>query len=212
MKKFWIYCAMLLGMIVGIEMFAGNYEVSAHGYVIDPISRVKNSKANGFGWSGGEISAPDIITCPHCIEAPTRLLDSGQLNGKLASAGLPGFKLLDVQTADRCVKTNIHTGERDFKWHLTQVHKTNRFRYYMTKQGWNSNKPLTLEDMDVIGVDGYPIGQNVPITQGYYPSNNPVHKITVPKDRSGYHVIYSVWDINDTPNSFYQAIDVNVIK
>ncbi len=55
MKKFWIYCAMLLGMIVGIEMFAGNYEVSAHGYVIDPISRVKNSKANGLVGQGARL-------------------------------------------------------------------------------------------------------------------------------------------------------------
>lgn len=36
------------------------------------------------------------------------------------------------------------------------------------------------------------------------------HRINIPADRKGYHVIYAVWDINDTINSFYQAIDVNV--
>jgi Uncharacterized protein conserved in bacteria len=41
-------------------------------------------------------------------------------------------------------------------------------------------------------------------------STNPDHMITVPSDRSGYHVILAVWDVADTVNAFYNAIDVNV--
>lgn len=36
------------------------------------------------------------------------------------------------------------------------------------------------------------------------------HKVNVPTDRSGYHVILAVWDIDDTANAFYQVIDVNL--
>ena len=34
------------------------------------------------------------------------------------------------------------------------------------------------------------------------------HSCNVP-DRTGYQVIYAVWEIADTANSFYQAIDVD---
>lgn len=35
------------------------------------------------------------------------------------------------------------------------------------------------------------------------------HNCYVPEDRSGYHVILAVWEVGDTTNSFYNAIDVN---
>jgi len=34
--------------------------------------------------------------------------------------------------------------------------------------------------------------------------------ITVPSNRSGYHVILAVWDVSNTVNAFYNVIDVNV--
>ncbi|TKI83198.1 chitin-binding protein, partial [Bacillus cereus] len=43
-------------------------------------------------------------------------------------------------------------------------------------------------------------------------SNNLSHKINVPTDRSGYHVILAVWDVADTVNAFYNVIDVNLIN
>ncbi|MGP2688349.1 lytic polysaccharide monooxygenase, partial [Serratia nevei] len=36
------------------------------------------------------------------------------------------------------------------------------------------------------------------------------HQCNIPADRSGSHVILAVWDIADTANAFYQAIDVNL--
>ncbi|MEC3942664.1 lytic polysaccharide monooxygenase, partial [Enterococcus mundtii] len=46
--------------------------------------------------------------------------------------------------------------------------------------------------------------------QGFPVNDTETHAIKIPDDRKGYHIIYSVWDINDTTNSFYQAIDVTV--
>jgi chitin-binding protein len=43
-------------------------------------------------------------------------------------------------------------------------------------------------------------------------SNNLTHEINVPTDRNGYHVILGVWDVADTPNAFYNVIDVNLIN
>ncbi|MFP3600027.1 lytic polysaccharide monooxygenase, partial [Chryseobacterium sp. SIMBA_029] len=36
------------------------------------------------------------------------------------------------------------------------------------------------------------------------------HQITVPANRTGYHIILAVWDVADTTNAFYNVIDVNV--
>ncbi|EKI7427475.1 lytic polysaccharide monooxygenase [Enterococcus faecalis] len=196
-----------------ISVFAlGDAQQSyAHGYVDSPVSRVKNAEANGFGWGPGQDSSqPEIITTPQGIEAPTKLLDTGQLNGRLPSAGLASYSKLDEQTATRWVKSNITTGENNFKWVMTAKHKTNRFRYYMTKPGWNPNAPLTMDEMELIGIVGQPIGQDLPPGQGFMVNDTETHRINIPADRKGYHVIYAVWDINDTINSFYQAIDVNV--
>lgn len=209
-KKTLSLCLLVLG-VSGIAMFGGSKEVSAHGYVNQPASRVVNAKANGFGWGPGEISShPAIISTPQGIETSTSKLDSGELNGKLASAGLEGYSPLNVQTSKRWAKTSINTGVNNFNWHHTAVHKTNRYRYYMTKQGWNQNEPLTLKNMDLITVIGQPIGENLPSGEGFTPKVDELQKVTIPSDRSGYHVVYSVWDINDTTNSFFQAIDVDV--
>ncbi|MDN3185231.1 lytic polysaccharide monooxygenase [Enterococcus faecalis] len=192
-------------------VFVGSLKASAHGYVSSPISRVKNSEANGFGWEAGlDSSQPSIISTPQGIEAPTKLLDSGKINGKLSSGGRPDYSKLDEQTETRWVKTAINSGENDFTWTITAEHKTNRFRYYMTKQGWNPNTPLSLDNMELIGVVGQPIGKDLPSGLGFPVGKQESHKITIPSDRKGYHVIYSVWDINDTVNSFYQSIDVIV--
>ena len=54
--------------------------------------------------TGQDSSQPEIITTPQGIEAPTKLLDTGQLNGRLPSAGLASYSKLDEQTATRWVK------------------------------------------------------------------------------------------------------------
>lgn len=211
MKKINLFIATMGLVSIVVLTFGFSAQSYAHGYVNDPVSRVKNAAANGFGWGPGQDnSQPDIISTPQGIEAPTKLLDTGQLDGRLPSAGLPNYSKLDQQTASRWVKTSITTGEYNFKWVITAKHKTNRFRYYMTKPGWNPNVPLTMDEMELIGVVGQPIGDDLPPGQGFPVNDTETHAIKIPADRKGYHIIYSVWDINDTTNSFYQAIDVNV--
>lgn len=209
-KRILVLCAATLALLGGTILF-GSKEASAHGYVTQPISRVANAKANGFGWGPGEISShPEIISTPAGVEGLTSLFDSGELYGKLGSAGLKAYSLLDVQTSSRWVKSTISTGLTDFKWHHTATHKTNRYRYYMTKQGWDQNAPLSWENMELIGIVGNPIGEDYPAGEGFIPAVDETHKIEVPSDRSGYHVIHSLWDINDTSNSFSQVIDVTI--
>ncbi|MEC2559155.1 lytic polysaccharide monooxygenase, partial [Bacillus cereus] len=100
-------------------------------------------------------------------------------------------------------KNTITGGENTFTWKYTAPHLTSKWHYYITKKGWNPNKALTRADFEPIGTVQH---------DGSAASNNLTHKINVPTDRSGYHVILAVWDVADTANAFYNVIDVNLIN
>ncbi|SVK54735.1 GlcNAc-binding protein A precursor [Acinetobacter baumannii] len=83
-------------------------------------------------------------------------------------------------------------GPQTFTWYHTAKHKTNNWRYYITKQDWDVNKPLSREAFEkepFCEVDGH----------AQAPKDREVHQCVVP-ERTGYQVIYGVWEINDTVN------------
>ncbi|MCS3442194.1 chitin-binding protein [Microbacterium phyllosphaerae] len=99
------------------------------------------------------------------------------------------------------MKNDVSTGPVEVAWNFTAAHMTTEWRYYMTLPGWDPNDPLDRGDFELIGTVEH---------DGSAASNNPVHTVDIPEDRSGYHVIYAVWDVADTANAFYNVIDVNV--
>jgi len=122
-------------------------------------------------------------------------------DGQLASAGISQYSQLDRQSLNAWTKTPITAGKNTFTWYHTAPHKTVNWRWYMTKQDWNPNKPLTrdqFESTPFCTVNG----------NGLAPAQRQGMTCNVPQ-RTGYQVIYAVWEIADTTNSFYQAIDVD---
>jgi chitin-binding protein len=89
----------------------------------------------------------------------------------------------------------------NFRWYLTAPHSTTDFKYYITKQGWNQNAPLTRSALDLNPFLTVPLN-------GGRPANNVSHPGTVPSGRTGRHMILAVWTISDTANAFYQCSDV----
>lgn len=193
MKKALLTTALTLGFIVGGATLASTVS-DAHGYVSSPGSRAYFGSAKGGKLN---LNVGRAEWEPQSIEAPKNTF----ITGKLASAGVTGFDPLDEQTATRWHKSDIATGPLALTWTLTAQHRTSTWDYYMTKQGWNSNQPLNISNFDKIGS----VNDN-----GTVPGATVNHNITVPSDRKGYHVIYAVWNVYDTTNAFYQAIDVNV--
>ena len=113
-----------------------------------------------------------------------------------------GFQVsqLDEQTADRWYKTPIKSGPLDVTWHLTAPHSTSTWDYYITKPGWDPNKPLKFSDFkEIASFDDH----------GATPGTEVTHKVNIP-DQKGYQVILSVWNIANTANAFYQVSDVNI--
>jgi chitin-binding protein len=175
--------------MIGSMLFAS--DVSAHGYIDNGRSSLCKQ---GLNKSCGPVQYE-----PQSVEGVGNFPQSGPADGQIAGGGV--FPDLDVQTATRWHKVNMTGGKNTFTWTFTARHSTADWKYYITKKGWDPNKPLTRADLELITtVDG----------GAKQPPAKLSHVIDVPTDRTGYHIILGVWDIADTPNAFYQVVDVNL--
>lgn len=187
----------VVGAVVALGVIGGMLApsaASAHGYVTSDtlVARVALTANADRGLIQYE---------PQSLEAPKGYPESGPADGQLASAGNRSAANLDEQSSERWVKNDVRTGAVKVDWKFTAPHKTSQWRYFMTRADWDPNDKLQRSDFELIGTvthDGTPA------------STNPVHTITIPEDRTGYHVIYAVWDVADTSNAYYNVIDVNV--
>lgn|SRR5471030_2171830 len=170
---------------------------SAHGYINSPASR--SYLCN----TGGNVNCGSIQYEPQSLEGLKGFPEDGPADGYIASAGKEQFHELDAQTTNRWRKVDVTTGNMNFEWTLTKTHPTQRWDYYITKSGWDQNKPLTRSDLDLTPFCHYDGSGQTPVS--------PVTQACViPADRKGYNIILGVWSISDTPNAFYQAVDINV--
>lgn len=168
----------------------------AHGYIEVPQSRAYKCNLQQNSDCGPVQYEPQSVEKNSGF--PTGLLP---LDGELASASIPNYSPLDKQSMNMWAKNPIKAGMNKFTWFHTAKHKTNNWRYYLTKQNWDANKPLTREAFEstpFCQYDGH----------GQLPAEREVHECNVPQ-RTGYQVIYGVWEIADTANSFYQVVDVD---
>ncbi|PHD47270.1 chitin-binding protein [Bacillus toyonensis] len=184
--------------IIGTTLIPQN--AYAHGFVEKPGSR---SALCSPTYGALNVNCGSVMYEPQSLEAPKGFPQAGPVDGQIASAGGKFGGILDQQTADRWFKNTITGGENTFTWKFTAPHLTSKWHYYITKIGWNPNKALTRADFEPIGTVQH---------DGSAASNNVAHKINVPTDRNGYHVILAVWDVADTANAFYNVIDVNLIN
>lgn len=175
------------------------------------LTVVAATPASAHGWVGGAVVARaaasqnadrgSVANEPQSLEAPKGFPAGGPADGKLASAGGLFGGVLDQQTATRWWKNPVTTGPLTVTWQYTAPHKTTQWRYFLTKPGWDPNAPLTRSEFELIATVPH---------DGSEASNNPSHTITIPADRSGYQILYAVWDVADTSNAFYNTIDLDV--
>ncbi|TKV57180.1 chitin-binding protein [Nakamurella flava] len=181
-------------VLVGAGLtIAGATPAAAHGYVAGTVvSRAAASQNADRGAVANE---------PQSLEAPKGFPAAGPADGRLASAGGLFGGVLDQQTATRWWKNPVAAGPLTVTWQYTAAHRTSQWRYYLTKPGWNPNAPLTRSELELIATVPH---------DGSAASMNPSHTITIPADRSGYQILYAVWDVADTANAFYNTIDLDV--
>jgi chitin-binding protein len=133
-------------------------------------------------------------------------------DGRIASGGSePDAAVLD-EVRD-WPKVDLRSGaEVPFQWSFGMKHKTRRYNYFVTKEGWDPAAPLSRAQFEPAPFATYKPHGDIPFWQMPDPSKDPdlgrPHTIQLP-ERSGYHVILGVWEVADTGHAFYQVIDVN---
>lgn len=191
MKALTTIGVMLLTMFV---VFLIADKASAHGYIDGPASRAYLCKT-GVNKDCGAVQYE-----PQSLEALKGFPAAGPADGKIASAN-GAFPEMDQQSATRWSKVNITAGTNTFHWTLTAAHATSTWKYYITKENWNPNAPLTRDSFDLTpfcSVD----------YKGKQPPKSYSDTCNVPQ-RTGYHVILAVWEVADTANAFYNVLDVD---
>ncbi|WAP55200.1 lytic polysaccharide monooxygenase [Streptomyces sp. S465] len=179
---------------------------SAHGSMTDPVSRVSACFAEGP-------ESPDSAACKAAVAAggTQALYDWNEVNipdaagrhkeiipdGKLCSAGRDKYQGLDLPRAD-WPATAMTAGEHTFSYRATAPHRGS-FELYITKDGYDPTKPLTWADLEA---EPFAKVTDPTLRNGSY-----VFTGKVP-DKSGRHLIYSIWQRSDSPEAFYTCSDV----
>ncbi|MFI7602996.1 lytic polysaccharide monooxygenase [Actinoplanes sp. NPDC049681] len=179
----------------------------AHGAPTSPISRTAACAA------GGERTG--VTACRAALAANNRPFGSFDNlrvpdvggkdrqfipDGNLCSGGLPEYRGLDLPRTD-WPSTKVTAGTTlDVSYAGTIPHQGS-FRLYLTRKGYTPTKALTWADL------GEPLAEikDPPLRGGAYRMS-----VKLPKDRSGRHVLYTVWQTSSTPDTYYSCSDLVV--
>ena len=182
----------------------------AHGSMEIPVSRVYNCFLEGP-------ENPQTEACKAAVrEGGTQALyDWNGVNrlangrhrevipdGKLCSAGKESHKGLDLARSDWRTTTIVpdQTGNFDFVFLATAPHSTDYFEFYVTKDGYDPTQPLRWDDLEDAP---FCTINEVTLDNGRYRMSCPL-----PLGKRGRHVIYAIWQRDDSPEAFYSCSDV----
>jgi chitin-binding protein len=188
--------AAVVGLAIAGASVLATSSAGSHGYTDNPISRQKLC-ANGTVTNCGNIQWE-----PQSVEGPKGFPAAGPADGKICSGGHDEFAQLDDPRGGNWPATKVTAGQGfSFRWQFTARHATTDFRYYITKNGWDPTKPLTRADLEPQPFMTVPYG-------GQQPPATLTQQGTIPTQKTGKHIILSVWTIADTANAFYACSDV----
>ncbi|MFE9532800.1 lytic polysaccharide monooxygenase [Streptomyces sp. NPDC006691] len=180
---------------------------SAHGAMFNPVSRIAACYAEGPEHPVSQVCkdlVADSGTQPlydwNEVNIANANGQSRQLipDGKLCSANRDKYRALDWARTD-WPSTSVAAGRFDFKFRVTAAH-SGTMTVYITKDGFDPTKPLKWSDLDNTPVATYQTPRTA--TDGYYNFSG-----TLPA-RTGRHIIYKVWQRDDSPEAFYSCSDV----
>ncbi|MDX2294655.1 MULTISPECIES: lytic polysaccharide monooxygenase auxiliary activity family 9 protein [Streptomyces] len=197
--------AAVAGTVLVLAGFSGA-PAFAHGSMTDPVSRVAACYAEGP-------ESPDSAACRAAVAAsgPQAFYDWNAVNiadaagrhrelipdGKLCSAGNDKYRGLDLARAD-WPASPLAPGKHTFRYKGTAPHK-GTFALYVTKDGYDPSAPLTWSDLEERPF--------LTVTDPGMSGGDYVFEGTVP-EKSGRHLIYSIWQRSDSPEAFYTCSDV----
>ncbi|MEW2283119.1 lytic polysaccharide monooxygenase [Streptomyces sp. NPDC047841] len=178
----------------------------AHGAPTDPVSRVYACSPEGgatrtpacraaIAANGGPFTAWDNLRVAGVAGRDRQVIP----DGRLCSGNLPAYRGLDLARRD-WPATRLAPGGRLTLTYASTIAHTGTFTLYLTKQGYDPSRPLTWSDLPA-----RPFAEvtDPPLRGGAYRVN-----ATLPADRTGRQVLYTIWQNSSTPDTYYACSDV----
>ncbi|MEH0927544.1 lytic polysaccharide monooxygenase auxiliary activity family 9 protein [Micromonospora sp. CPCC 205558] len=178
---------------------------AAHGAPTDPVSRAAAC--------GPEGRYAATSACRAAIEAGAAVREWDNVrvaaingrdreripDGELCSGGLSAYRGLDLPRTD-WPSTQLTTGAKfTFRYRTTIEHR-GTFRLYVTKPDYDPGKKLTWADLES---RPFLTLTDPPVRSGAYQLAG-----RLPAGRSGRHLIYTIWQNSNTPDTYYSCSDV----
>ena len=178
----------------------------AHGAPVQPVSRTAACAAGGedtgtaackaaLAANGGPFGAFDNLRVPGVNGKDKKLISDGEL----CSGGLSDFKGLDLPRSD-WPATKLTAGSTLTIQYRTTIPHEGIFRVYLTKQGYDPAQPLGWDDLSA---DPIFTATDPPVRDGAYRFSG-----KLPADRSGRHLLYTIWQTTSTPDTYYSCSDL----
>ncbi|MBR8744476.1 lytic polysaccharide monooxygenase [Nocardiopsis sp. MG754419] len=181
----------------------------AHGTLGDPISRIAACYAEGP-------ESPQSEMCVRLVEenGTQPLYDWHEVNianadgqhreiipdGQLCSAGRDKYSALDNpgDWASTAV-TELPSGADHTFEYTAAVPHAGYIEYYVTTDDWDPSTPLTWDELESepFAVDDQPVAED-----GTYTMTAQL------PEKSGQHLVYTIWQRTDSPEAFYSCSDV----
>ncbi len=119
-------------------------------------------------------------------------------DGQLCSAGRAKYAAFDA-TGDGWPVTELlpdTDGLYTLTWRSSAPHSTAYYRLYLTRAGFDPAQPLRWSDLELV------------YDSGPWAAVDPVVLRTALPERDGRHILYVVWQRDDSPEAFYSCSDV----
>ncbi|MDT0302431.1 lytic polysaccharide monooxygenase [Streptomonospora wellingtoniae] len=189
---------------------------AAHGGFTFPATRTYACYQDGLeGGSGGGLN-PQNPMCQEALEYSSYpfwnwfgnlISDAGDRhreiipNGKLCG---PTEQFDAFNRPGDWPATEVQSGDTVTFEHNAWARHPGTFTQYITKDGWDPSQPLGWDDLEPAPFDEV---TDPPLRDGGVEGSEYYWQATLP-EKSGRHVIYSIWERSDSPEAFYNCSDV----
>ncbi|MFF2999150.1 lytic polysaccharide monooxygenase [Streptomyces sp. NPDC057950] len=179
----------------------------AHGAPTDPVSRVvacspeggSNNRTAACGAAiaanGAPFTAWDNLRVAGVNGRDRQVIP----DGKLCSGNLPAYKGLDLARAD-WPSTRMTPGATFTLSYSSTIPHTGTFKLYLSKPGYDPSKPLTWSDLPT---KPFATATDPALVNGAYRI-----RATLPSDRTGRQMLYTIWQNTSTTDTYYSCSDV----
>jgi len=179
----------------------------AHGAPTYPVSRVAACSPEGgslirtaackaaIAANGAPFTAWDNLRVAGVNGRDRQVIPDGQL----CSGGLAAYKGLDLARAD-WPSTRLTPGGTFTLTYSSTIPHTGTFKLYLTKPGYDPARPLKWSDLPA---QPFATATDPALVNGAYRI-----KATLPSDRTGRQMLYTIWQNASTTDTYYSCSDV----